>query len=108
MLSRPIPQAKPEKRRTTKGRKRRAERTVKQSIRSRCADRDGYCRIGGRDGTQEVDIHKSTMAWCQGVSEWAHLRGYRRSQTRGQAPERRHTTMHSLMLCSRHHGMEER
>jgi hypothetical protein len=41
---------------------------------------------------------------CHGVSEWAHLGDKKRFKTRGQAPEIRHTTAGSLMLCQKHHA----
>jgi hypothetical protein len=87
-----LPKGTPRKR--VKGRKQRAERAVKQSVRAACVERDGRCRMSGED--------------CDGPSEWAHLAGYRRSQTRGMGPEERHDTRTSLMLCRRHHAMEER
>jgi len=83
---------KPEKLKTVKGRKRRAEKSVKTVIREIVAERDGYCRLA-KDG----------MAGCQGESEWAHLPGTTRAQTRGMKPERRHTTAGTVMACTRHH-----
>ncbi len=99
---------KPEKRRTTKGRKTRAESKVKQSVRAACVERDGHCRVHSQH--EQFDDEKPEFFWlwtCSMVSQWAHLAGHRRSQTMRQAPERRHTTKHSLMLCQRHHSMEE-
>ena len=104
MLSRPIPQPKPESRKRTKGRKDRTERAVRQSVRAQCVERDGDCRVDSFVG----DERPKYPGPCGGASEWAHRKGHRRSQTRGQAPEIRHTTTHSLMLCTRHHQMEER
>lgn len=98
---------KPEPRRRTKGRKDRVERVVRQSVRAQCVERDHDCRLGAWFWRDDFSVE----VWgseCRGESEWAHLKGHRRSQTRGQAPEARHTTTHSLMLCTRHHGMEER
>lgn len=54
------------------------------------ATRDGFCRAAMK-----------RVGPCQGVSEWAHY--LKRFQTRKQAPEMRHTTGGSLMLCTRHH-----
>jgi hypothetical protein len=85
----PIPKPTPRKR--VKGRKQRAERAVKQSVRAACVERDGGCRAA---------------TWtCSGPLEWAHL--VRRSLTRGESPERRHNTATSLMLCRFHHQQEE-
>lgn len=101
---------KPEKRKTTNGRKDRAEAKVKKDVRAQCVERDGQCRvfrtIAGQHGGWAilgalVQIHMKDM--CDGPSEWAHMHSRRRSQTRGQAPERRHDTAHSLMLCRFHH-----
>lgn len=97
-------------RKTLKGRKTRAERVVKKSVRELCVERDGHCRV--EFGTLNDDIEQLyddliAHACCDSPSEWAHLKGARRSQTRGQAPERRHTTATSLILCRRHHQLEE-
>ncbi len=63
-------------------------------IRAVCVERDGYCRYGGKAGDQIA---------CAGPSEWAHLGDKTRAKTRGMAPEARHTTRDSLMLCKAHH-----
>lgn len=57
--------------------------------------RDGRCRLAGARG----------FPACGGPSEWAHLRPHARFQTRGEAPERRHTTAGSLMLCRLMHHL---
>lgn len=98
MVSAPTPEprlkfAKPEKRRTTKGRKDRAEVKVEQKVRAECVERDGDCRLKGVDGAN-----------CRGESEWAHLDDKKRARTRGMAPEERHTAGGSLMLCTFHHA----
>jgi hypothetical protein len=84
---------KPEKRVTTKGRKRRQERAVIAVVRAVCVERDGYCRLSA--------LH----AECGGPSEWAHLGDKKRARTRGMTPELRHTTAGSLMLCRTHHRL---
>ena len=94
---------KPEKRKTTKGRKLRAESAVKQSVRAQCVERDGDCRI--LKSAPTIAIAFEIFGECRGESEWAHMHAKRRSQTRGQAPEVRHTTAHSFMACTRHHDM---
>lgn len=83
---------KPEPRKRVKARKDRAEAKVKQQVRARCVERDGDCRLRGAYGFT-----------CSGDSEWAHLGESRRAHTRGMAPEVRHTTAGSLMLCTGHH-----
>lgn len=100
----PQPKSK-ETRKRIRGRKQRAEAKVKRSGRAACVERDGHCRAFLWFDDPLVN------AWgndCRGRSTWAHIRGHRRSQTRGQAPEIRHSTATSMMLCERHHGMEER
>lgn len=92
---------KPEKRKTTKGRKDRAESKQKHMVRMLCVARDGDCRIMRSGPT--VGMAWEAFGECRGESEWAHMHAKRRSQTRGQAPEKRHTSTHSLMLCTRHH-----
>lgn len=68
----------------------RAEARIVKSVRAQCVERDGYCRLSG-------------VGDCFGRSEWAHLGNQRRARTRGMAPESRHSTSWSLMLCASHH-----
>jgi hypothetical protein len=97
---------KPEPRSRVKRRARREAAAVVRDVRAQCVERDGHCRLlrDSFDG-----------GWCYscvpcesgrasaGPSEWAHLHSHRRSKTRGQAPEDRHTTQGSLMLCRSAH-----
>lgn len=107
MLSKPVACPKPSVSRSQqKGRKARHEAKVKRSVRAACVERDGWCRV--RVEFYRYNTYVGSAIACAGPSEWAHLSGHRRSQTRGQAPEQRHTTKHSLMLCRKHHAMEER
>ena len=87
--------AKPERRKRTKGRKSSKESARKRSIRARCIERDGYCRIG-KDADDYTD--------CIGPSGWAHFGEFKRTRTRGQDAERRHTTAGSFMACKAHHN----
>lgn len=73
-----------------RAKRRRAEGVVAKKVREKCVDRDGYCRY---------------QSGCDGPSEWAHLGEKKRARTRGMAPERRHSTEGSLMLCRYHHGL---
>jgi hypothetical protein len=70
-------------------------------------ERDGGCRVWHVKAEWDVVSKWGLYGACAGQPEWAHLRGHRRSQTRGMSPEARHTTKHSLMLCTRHHRQEE-
>ena len=88
---------KPEPLKRVRGRKTRAESKVKKSVRAQCVERDGHCRACLR--------LRGLYAECFGPSEWAHLDERKRFKTRGMAPEKRHTTADSLMLCKRHHDM---
>lgn len=91
--------------------KRRAEGPVIKRVRARCVERDGYCRICdwelNPDDTHPEDGHPDEGAlpyadkWNRGPSEWAHL--YSRAKTRNQAPDVRHNTMITAMLCQFHH-----
>lgn len=103
-----LPLSKGRTRNSLKAKKDRAEATVKKYVRALCADRDNFCRtrmpLDG-DTAQTADPFL-TWPWCgrcNGPLEWAHMHVKRRSQTRGQAPEIRHTTKDSLMLCRFHH-----
>jgi hypothetical protein len=80
---------KPEKRKTTKGRKLRKAGEVVKRIREIVVERDGYCRLA-----KIVPAHV-----CCGVSQWSHWGDWKRYKTRNQDPERRHVSMGSLMLC---------
>lgn len=89
----------------------RAEATVKRAVRAACVERDAICSVesaffGHRGYPWEIRDETRLIGWdegCQGKSEWAHMHQKRRSQTRGQAPDVRHTTADSLMLCRFHH-----
>lgn len=100
---------KPVTRKTLKGRKQRAERAVKQRIRALCVERDGNCRIESLKWGDVIEPSLIREHWCSMTmySEWAHLPPRRRSQTRGMEPDYRHTTTHTIMLCQKHHAMEE-
>lgn len=87
--------AKPERRSAEKARGKRKATKVVKSVRARCVERDGYCRMLTDSGAYSVG--------CAGPSEWAHLGDKKRFKTRGQPPEQRHTTAGSLMTCKRHH-----
>jgi hypothetical protein len=94
--------AKPEPRKRVKGRKQRHAAKVVKSVRAQCVERDGYCKAGAAIRTQPW-LESQRLGTCEGVSEWAHLGDKKRFKTRGQAPEIRHTTAGSLMLCTKHH-----
>lgn len=87
---------KPESRKRIKAKKYRAEMKVEQSVRAACVERDGWCRIYRDFGPVCME-----QKLCSGPSEWAHLEP--RARTRGMAPEQRHNTATSLMLCKKHH-----
>ncbi len=104
------PISKGKTRKQIKARKDRAEAKVKTSVRTACVARDGQCRYfrtiaAVYDGWAFVAaLHQiQTNDKCDGPSQWAHIHAKRRSQTRGQTPELRHDTAHSLMLCRFHH-----
>lgn len=87
----------PTARRITK--RKRAESLVIKSVRAKCVERDVFCRY-------DLDEFAKTARFgtdCKGPSEWAHLENYRRSKTRNMAPELRHTTAGTAMLCKFHH-----
>jgi hypothetical protein len=85
-------------RKRLKGRKERAEIAVIKRVRAEVRARDGHCLVATRIGI---------VGECEGWSTWAHFAGHRRSQTRGMAPEKRHDSRFSGMLCVKHHGQEE-
>lgn len=89
---------KPEPHKRVKGRKKREERKVVKTVRPQVVDRDGTCRLR----SMSLAFHLMFGA-CAGPSEWAHWREWSRAKTRGMAPEIRHTTDKSLMLCTKHH-----
>lgn len=89
---------KPEPRKRSKRRRQHGEKKVERSVRQQCVERDSYCAIDKR-----ADAITQLLMPCEGPSEWAHIGRHRRSLTRGMAPERRHTTAGSAMLCRKHH-----
>jgi hypothetical protein len=93
-VRRAVPKHAVPTRKQEKGRAERKERAVKQDVRAECVVRDGHCRYAKDDPRHT----------CKGPSEWAHLGDSRRARTRGQAPEVRHTTAGSLMLCRQAHN----
>ena len=103
----PIP--KPEPIARTKRRRQRQEAAVIRDVRRRCVERDGYCRLltdyvrelGLITGPQQ--LARGFGGACHGESQWCHFGDLKRAKTRKQAPERRHTTRGSLMLCAAHH-----
>lgn len=83
-------------RKQVKSAKARAEAKVIKAVRAACVERDQGCRLAGHFGV------------CQGQISWCHMEGKRRHQTRNMAPEERHGTAWTVMLCGRHAEMEER
>jgi hypothetical protein len=100
MLDRCAPQ-KPAKgtRKRQKALGKRQEAKVVKSVRAACVERDGYCLIASR----VPFAVRVLLGACEGPSEWAHAEDKRRCFTRGQAPEVRHTSAGSCMLCHGHH-----
>ena len=82
-----------------KARARRQEAAHAKIVRAACVVRDGYCLIASRLPRAVAVL----LGPCEGLSEWAHVAEHRRCFTRGQAPEVRHTTAGSGMLCRGHH-----
>ncbi len=87
-----------------KRKKQRAERAVIAAVRAAVVARDRTCRIFLDEMIDEDPTLWRLAADCCWPLEWAHLHSHRRAQTRGQAPEQRHTTAGSLMLCRWHHA----
>ena len=84
----------------------RAERPVKDQVRAECVDRDGSCRLATRSKGDVAGLVGPHV--CRGRSQWAHLGDHKRARTRGMAPEERHTTAGSLMLCEGAHDQYDR
>lgn len=84
-----------------KAKSERVEKKVKVDVRSKCATRDGPCVLT-RAGFGDRIV--GDLGNCDGPSEWAHLEEKRRSKTRGQPAEVRHTSVDSCMMCRRHHA----
>jgi hypothetical protein len=95
---------KPEPRKRQKARKDRIERQVATKVRADVDARDGYCRWYWFDETTRRTI-ESLIGPCGGPSEWAHL--ISRAETRGMAPEIRHSTENSCKMCRDHHQSDK-
>lgn len=87
-------------RRELKGKLDYRERQIIQRNRAHCVRRDGDtgCRIG-----YWGELAVALFGECMGTPEWNHFR--RRSKSRGEPPEERHSTEVTGMLCGRHHDM---
>lgn len=93
-----MPWSKGPSRKRLKARAHRQERAVKSSVRELVMERDSErCRLSWYGATQAL------FGACRGALQWAHWGPYRRSNTRGQAPERRHCRQGGLALCDKHH-----
>ena len=90
---------KPEPRKRAKARRKRAEGATATAVRAIVARRDGACRFLASPGSA---LHL-LLGPCEGPSQWAHLKGHQRWETRGMSPEDRHTSVGSIMACWRHH-----
>lgn len=90
-----------------KARAKRQEAKHAKGVRAQCVARDGYCLILTRwifvNGKIQPPVVFAGVGPCLGPSEWAHVGEHRRCHTRGMAPEQRHTTAGSAMMCKRHH-----
>jgi len=102
-----LPLSKGKTRKQLKARKRRGEAALIAVVRASCVIRDGRCALdrGAASDFAPSDIVNDNLiiSSCDGPAEWAHMHARRRSKTRGMAPELRHDTQHSLMLCRFHH-----
>jgi hypothetical protein len=74
------------------------EKQIIQRNRAKCERRDGFCRIG-----HWGDLAIELFGECYGKSEWNHFD--KRSLTRNEDPEDRHSTTCTGMLCASHHRM---
>ena len=100
------PQPKPEPIARVKRRHKREEAKLARIVRDACVERDGFCRLFSGTYTKGDTQSGPDLDYCGSRwSEWAHLEDKRRFKTRGMAPEERHTTRDSCMLCNRHHPL---
>lgn len=97
------PQPKGKTRKQLKARKQRHAAKVVTSVRARCVERDGHCRISNPMPGDQISRSLAEEHVCSGRSEWSHLGEFRRFKTRGMEPEVRHDTKHSAMLCDYGH-----
>jgi hypothetical protein len=89
--------ARQRERRRVAARGRAAEQRVLRAVRAAVMARDGgTCRASGT----ALGIG---LGACEGPLELAHLAAWRRSRTRGQPPEQRHTRTGAISLCHAHH-----
>ena len=102
----PIP--KPEPARKAKRRRYLANRAVVRAVRAEVFAREREtCAVVSRLPKADMLAIFTAFGICQGPLQHAHLKGKRKSATRGQAPEERHQTATSLALCELHHEAEE-
>ena len=102
------PQPKGKTRKQLKARKDRHEAAVKSSVRAEVFAREReMCAVVSRLMSRDMFDVVKAFGVCSGPLQHAHLKGKRKSATRGQAPEERHQTATSLALCELHHEAEE-
>lgn len=77
------------------------ESKVAKAVRAECVNRDGDCRLALTEDSDPFTL--DAFGACSGESEWAHLENGRRFKTQRMAPELRHNTATSAILCTRHH-----
>jgi hypothetical protein len=100
MLETSQPKPRPHKR--VQASNRRTEAKIKRQVRAACVERDRACRLGSRLWHDDFDA-EMWVSPCSMDSEWAHMAGHRRFETRGLPPEQRHGTAWTLQLCRAHH-----
>ena len=83
----------------TRAQRKRADDRYAEQVRQLVIARDHGCRVRWD--------RVPGMGWCDGPLQVAHLRGKRRSHTLNEAPAQRHSTAWEVLLCQRHHRMEE-
>lgn len=96
---------KGEPRARVKRRQRREEAAVVRAVRAEVFGRDVICRVAV-DRSERWPHALVDVRICRGDLTLAHL--LRRSATRRMAPRKRHTVDQCIVLCQRHHEMEER
>lgn len=97
-----VPCPKPEPLKRINARKKRTEDKVQAQVRREVFARDEGCRVWS---PRDLSVLSDPVMVCNGRLTLAHLE--RRSKNMRAAPEKKHRVDRCVVLCLRHHQMEE-
>jgi hypothetical protein len=79
--------------------KQRKDLAYADKIKRKVDELDAWCRLEPLNARE-----LALVGPCKGGMTWAHLPDWRRSKTRNEEPEKRHTLQGSFKCCVGHHA----